>query len=109
MMKKPLMESLGLQRLFSRNFIQKEVKMTAKELLWSVDGRVMLGVKIGLSILTIKSTLGGTSIVDTFCHHFPDMDSEILNAPARIKEPVGDFTLVMVDMEDVNKMRGKKK
>ena len=82
--------------------------MTASELLYSVDGKVRLDVKTGPSTLTIKSIVGGTSIVDTI-FRFSGLDCEILNAPARIKDPVGDFTSVMVDMEDFNKMKGKKK
>ena len=82
--------------------------MTASELLYSVDGKVRLDVNLGVSTLTIKSVIGGTSIVDTV-FRFSGLDSEILNAPARIKDPVGDFTSVMVDMEYFNKMKGKKK
>ena len=82
--------------------------MTASELLCSVDGKVKLDVKIGLSSLTIESIIGGASIVDTI-FSFPGLDNEILNAPARIKDPCGDFTSVMVDMEDFKKMKRKKK
>ena len=82
--------------------------MTASEILYSVDGKVRLDVKLGLSTLTITSILGGTSIVDTI-FRFSGLDNEILNAPARIKEPAGDFTSVVVDMEDFKKMKGKKK
>ncbi len=82
--------------------------MTASELLYSVDGKVRLDVKTGVSTLTIKSTVGGTSIVDTI-FRFYGLDSEILNAPARIKEPLGDFTVVLVDMEDSKKMKDRKK
>ena len=82
--------------------------MTASELLYSVDGKVRLDVKLGVSTLTIKSIVGGTSIVDTI-FRFSGLDSEILNAPARIKEPLGDFTVVLVDMEDAKKMKDRKK
>ena len=78
--------------------------MTASELLCSVDGKVMLDLKTGHSTLTIKSSSGGSSIVNTV-FHFPGLDSEILSAPARIKDPVGEFTSVMVDMEDFNKKK----
>ena len=79
--------------------------MTARELLYSVDGTVRLDVNTGLSTLTIKSLNGGTLIVDTVSR----LDSEILNAPARIKDPVGDFTSVVVDMNEFNRIKGKKK
>lgn len=82
--------------------------MTASELLYSVDGKVKLDIKLGLSAITITSILGGSSIVDTI-FRFYGLDNEILNAPARIKEPVGDFTSVVVDMEGFKKMKGKKK
>jgi len=82
--------------------------MTARELLYSVDGMVRLEVKTGISTLTIKSLNGGTSIVDTV-FRFSGLDSEILNAPARIKDPVGDFTSVVVDMEEFNRTKGKEK
>ena len=82
--------------------------MTASELLYSVDGKVRLDVKLGVSTLTIKSIAGGTSIVDAI-FRFSGLDNEILNAPARIKEPLGDFTVVLVDMEDAKKMKDRKK
>jgi hypothetical protein len=82
--------------------------MTASELLYSVDGKVRLDVKLGVSTLTIKSIVGGTSIVDTI-FRFYGLDNEILNAPARIKEPLGGFTVVLVDMEDAKKMKDRKK
>lgn len=82
--------------------------MTASELLYSVDGKVRLDVKLGVSTLTIKSIVGGTSIVDTI-FRFSGLDNEILNAPARIKEPIEDFTVVFVDMGDAKKMKDRKK
>ena len=97
-----------LQSPFSKNLIRKEEKITARELLCSADGKVRLDVKLGLSTLTIKEIVGGESIVNTILN-FPGLDNEILNAPARIKDPIGDFTSVMVDMEDYKKMKGKKR
>lgn len=83
--------------------------MTANELLWSIDGNVRLDVKLGLSSLTIKSIHGGGAIADTV-RRFPGLEPDtILNAPARIKEPIGDFTDVVVDMDEVKKAKGKKK
>lgn len=83
--------------------------MTANELLWSIDGNVRLDVKLGLSSLTIKSAHGGGAIANTV-RCFPGLDPDtILNAPARIKEPIGDFTDVFVDMDEVKKANRMKK
>lgn len=82
--------------------------MTASELLYSVDGKVRLDVKLDLSTLTITSIFGGKDIVDMI-FRFSGLDNEILNKPARIWEPVGGFTYVVVGMEDFKKKKGKKK
>lgn len=83
--------------------------MTASELLYSVDGKVRLDVNLGLSTLTVKSVHGGESIVKMI-NDFPGWKSgTILNAPARIKDPHSDFTVVLVNMYEVKKsLRSKK-
>ena len=77
--------------------------MTANELLCSIDGRVRLDIRSGMTSLTIKGILGGGEIVGTV-KSFLALDSEmILNAPARIQDPVDGSTSVVICMDEVKR------
>jgi len=83
--------------------------MTANELLCSIDGKVRLDIKSGMSAMIIKGGSGGGSIAETV-KSLPALDSEmILNAPARIRDPIEGFTDVVIDMDEVKKELKRRK
>ena len=83
--------------------------MTANELLWSTDGRVRLEIKSGMTCLTINGVLGGGEL-EGVVKSFPALNPEtILNAPAKIQDPVDGYTRVVIDMDEVKKELKRRK